>query len=128
MKTITLLFLMMGFWTFNIYGQNSDIKGLLEKPETRTEIFNSILNDHEVLTEFMKALEENDHAMMMMRHSSLLTDNDGEMVMTPGQIEMVHENQMGDQGKQCSSMCDNMDKMSDSKSQTVSKKPHHQHK
>lgn len=67
MKTITLIFLLMPFWALNSFGQNADVAGLLDKPETRTEIFNTILNDHQLMMEFMNALQENNHAMMMMK-------------------------------------------------------------
>nr|NQU90284.1 hypothetical protein [Bacteroidota bacterium] len=87
MKTLAILFSMLVLLTFNGYSQNVDIKGLLDKPETRTEIFNTILNDHVLMTDFMKSMKGNEHAMMMMKENQQMMGNDGKM-------EMKDEHQM----------------------------------
>ena len=76
----TIFFLLVTFWTLNSYGQNNKINGLLEKPETRTEIFNAIMNNHELMMEFMQSMKQNDHAMMMMQENNMMS-HDGNMMM-----------------------------------------------
>jgi hypothetical protein len=75
MKTLTLFISLMAFWTINIFGQSDDVDQLLENQKTRSEIFNSILNNHELMTEFIRAMNNNDHAMMMMREDSYMMNN-----------------------------------------------------
>jgi spore coat polysaccharide biosynthesis protein SpsF (cytidylyltransferase family) len=58
---------MLSLLTYNSFSQNVDVKGLLDKPETRTEIFNTIVGDHELIMDFMKVMRENEHATMMMK-------------------------------------------------------------
>jgi len=89
MKTITFIFLLMPFWTLNNLAQNTDVTGLLDKPETRTEIFNTILNDHQLMMEFMNAMKKNDHAMMMMKENSSIMGDDSK-----GDMEMGDEHHM----------------------------------
>jgi len=75
MKTLALFISMMTFWTMNIFGQSDDVNKLLENQETRTEIFNSILNNHELMTDFIHAMNNNSHAMMMMQQNSTMMGN-----------------------------------------------------
>jgi hypothetical protein len=39
---------------------------LAQDKETRSEIFNAILNDHQLMKDFMNALQNKDPAMIMM--------------------------------------------------------------
>lgn len=115
MKTITFIFLLMPFWTLNSLAQNTDVTGLLDKPETKTEIFNTILNDHQLMLEFMTALKENDHAMMMMKenHSMMDPEEHGSSAMGEGHhmMEMKDENQMMDHDAMMGMMKDNPEMM-----------------
>jgi hypothetical protein len=95
---------MISLLTFNSLGQTTDINMLLEKPVTRNEIFNTILNNHELMTGFMKVMKENDHAMMMM------TEND-EMMGKDGKMEMKEEHQMMDHNKMMGMIKDNPEMM-----------------
>ncbi len=67
MKTTTLLISMITLFTFNVLGQGSNVKALLENRDTREEIFSIILNDHNLMMEFMDQMNGNEHAMAMMR-------------------------------------------------------------
>ena len=69
MKTITILISMLTVLVFNVNGQNKDVKGLLDNQETRTEIFNAIAGDHELMMDFMQVAKENEHGAMMMRNA-----------------------------------------------------------
>lgn len=104
MKSLVIIFSMVAFIAFSGYSQSADIKGLLEKPETRTEIFNAIFNNHELMTEFMKNMKGNEHAMMMMEEDSKMMGHDGKM-------EMKEDHQMMEMCAQDSAMCCNMANM-----------------
>ena len=69
MKTITFLFSMLTLLVFNVNGQNTDVKVLLENQETRTEIFNAIASDHHLMMDFMQVAKGNEHGAMMMRNT-----------------------------------------------------------
>lgn len=97
MKTITLIFSMMTFLAFNSFGQNENVKELLEKPESRNEIFNAILSDHKLMMDFKKAMEGNEHAMMMMKETN-------QMMSQEGKVEMQQEHQMMDHSKMMANM------------------------
>lgn len=67
MKAITMFIAMVTVLVFNTNAQNTDVKGLLDNEETRTEIFNAIAGDHQMMMDFMKVAKENEHGAMMMR-------------------------------------------------------------
>ncbi|MEX2427538.1 MAG: hypothetical protein WD577_04750 [Bacteroidales bacterium] len=69
MKAITIFISMLTVLVFNVNGQNTDVKGLLDNQETRTEIFNAISGDHQLMMDFMKVAKENEHGAMMMRNA-----------------------------------------------------------
>lgn len=69
MKAITILISMLAVLVFNVNGQNTDVKGLLENQETRTAIFNAIASDHQLMMDFMQVAKENEHGAMMMRNA-----------------------------------------------------------
>lgn len=84
---------MMPFWALNSFGQSADVSGLLNKSDTRTEIFNTILNSHELMMEFMNAMEKNDHAMMMINENDqIMMQQDRNM--KSGEEEKNHDHQM----------------------------------
>ncbi len=58
---------MITLFTFNVLGQSDDVKTLMENRETREEVFSTILNDHNLMMEFMDQMSGNAHAMAMMR-------------------------------------------------------------
>jgi hypothetical protein len=68
-RTITTIFVAVLLLTVNGYSQNTDVKTLLDKQETKKEVFNTILGDHQLMMEFMTAMKGNEHAMMMMQNS-----------------------------------------------------------
>ncbi|VAW22796.1 hypothetical protein MNBD_BACTEROID01-1929 [hydrothermal vent metagenome] len=98
MKTIKLIFSMVVFIAFSGYSQNTDIKGLLDKPETRTEIFNAIVGDHGLMMELMKTMQGNEHAMMMMKGNNQMMKADGKMEMKGNNQMMESDGKMGMKG------------------------------
>ena len=69
MKITTILISMLTVLIFNVNGQNTDVKELLDNQETRTEIFNAIAGDHELMMNFMKVARENGLGAMMMSNT-----------------------------------------------------------
>ena len=69
MKTIATIFIAVLLFTVNGFSQSSNVKALLDNQETKTEVFNAILNDHQLMSEFMTAMKGNKHATMMMQNS-----------------------------------------------------------
>lgn len=59
---------MLTVLVFNVNGQNTDVR-LLNNRETRTEIFNAIASDHQLMMDFMQVAKENEHGAMMMRNA-----------------------------------------------------------
>jgi len=108
MKTITMIFLLMSFWALNSFSQNEDVTGLLGKPETRTEIYRAILNDHQLMMEFMNEMKSSDHAMMMMKENASGKEPAGNTEM--GDSAQMMGNSMGI-CKMDSTMCQGMANM-----------------
>jgi len=98
---------MVVFIAFSGYSQNTDIKGLLDKPETRTEIFNTIVGDHGLMMEFMKTMKGSEHATMMMKDNNQMM---GMMKDNPGMMQKMMSNMM-DMCEQDSTMRCNMANM-----------------
>jgi hypothetical protein len=98
-RTITTIFVAVLLLTVSGYSQNTDIKALLSKPETKTEVFNIIMGDHQLMTEFMTAMRGNEHAMMIMQNSDSQMkemkgmNEDGEMESSSTEHKM-HQGEM----------------------------------
>ncbi len=89
MKALAIILLIIPFWVTNGLAQEKDIAALLNNSETRSEIFNKILNDHQLMMDFMDAMQKSDHAMMMMKENPMMTGN-----QTMGDMQMNSEHQM----------------------------------
>lgn len=102
---------MLTLLAFNSYSQNTDVKGLLDNQKTRTEIFNTIAGDHELMMDFMKVARENEHAMMMMKGNNPRMEKCGKMEMTHEQLDSQHEHQMMGHGDMIGMMKENPEMM-----------------
>jgi hypothetical protein len=102
MKTIAMILFLSPIWAINSLGQENEVTGLLNNSESRTAIFSAILNDHQLMMDFMDAMKDNNHAMMMMRSDSAMMGNpsmggmhnSGEhkmMGMNNDSAEMMHQ-------------------------------------
>jgi hypothetical protein len=128
MKTLTIAFSMMMFLTLNSYGQDKKITNLLEKEKSRTEIFNAILNNRELMMDFMQAMKGNEQAMTMMKENNQMmgmgnnmeTGNHSKMMDHNKMMSMMKENpemmqkmmaNMMDKCEMDSAMCSNMANM-----------------
>lgn len=102
---------MMTVWVFNSPGQSKKVSSLLENQANRTEIFNAILSDHNLMMEFMQAMKGNEHAMMMMKGNNPMMEKDGKMEMTHEQLDRQHEHQMMGHGNMMGMMKENPEMM-----------------
>lgn len=90
MKTFALIITIFTLTAFTAMGQNDEINNLLQNPNTRSEIYNTIMNSHEYMSDFMESAHGNQHAMMMMRNG---------MMGENGQMGMSEEHHMMNNGQ-----------------------------
>ena len=81
MKRLAIIISMTAFVAFSSFSQDTGARELLSKQDTKTEIFKTILNDHQLMTEFMEAMQENEHAMAMMKERNQMMGDDDLMYM-----------------------------------------------
>jgi len=65
MKALTLIITMVAFITLSSYKQDDKVDQLLQNQNTRKEVFNKILNNRELMIDFMNAMHGDQQAMMM---------------------------------------------------------------
>jgi len=107
MKTIILVISVITVLSFNGYSQTTKVSELLKNKETRNETFNAILNNHELMMDFMAAMKGNEHAMMMMKGNNQMQNNEGNLDMHPE----VQEHQMMNHDQMMAKMKDNPEMM-----------------
>ncbi len=66
---------MITLFTVNVLGQSGDVETLLKNRDTREDVFNTIMNDHNLMMEFMDQMSGNAHAMTMMRGNQVMMNN-----------------------------------------------------
>lgn len=103
MKTLALITAILTLTAFTVMGQNKEINNLLQNPKTRSELYSTIMNSHEYMSDFMEAANGNQHAMMMMRNGMMdengqMGMNEGHHMMNNGQM-MNGNNNMGTKGQ-----------------------------
>ncbi|WP_159518495.1 hypothetical protein [Sunxiuqinia indica] len=91
MKTIAIIFSMLTFFALSSNAQSKKVAKIMDNPEARIEVYNNIMNNHELMLEFMEMMKGNEHAMMMMQNGNLLN---GEMNAKKGMAEMKCNHQM----------------------------------
>jgi hypothetical protein len=107
MKTLISIISIIAFITLNIYGQDKDVSTLLANPESRNEIINSILNNHDYMTEFIQAMHGNEHAMMMMNSGDNVEGNNQMMMGSGNHWGMSGDNQIMDRNSMMNLMHQN---------------------
>ena len=75
MKTLIVIFSLMAMVTLNSCDQKTDTKAILVNTMTRNEIFNEISSNHQLMTAFMKNMQNDDHAMQMMQGNKMMMGN-----------------------------------------------------
>jgi hypothetical protein len=77
MKALTLIITMIAFITLSSYTQKDNVDKLLQKKDTRNEVFNKIMNNRELMLDFMNAMHGNQHAMTMWNQNNSHMQNNG---------------------------------------------------
>lgn len=79
--------------------QPTNVDSMLENAESKDQVFAAILEDHELMTEFMDKMMSNEHAVMMMKGNQKMMDmmaNEGNMMqMMKDRPEMMHQMMSG---------------------------------
>lgn len=91
MKTIAIIFSMLTFFALSSNAQSKKVAKIMDNPEARIEVYNNIMNNHELMLEFMEIMKGNDHATMMMQNGNL---HNGELNAKKGMAEMKCNHQM----------------------------------
>ena len=94
MKTLPIIFSIMVIVTLNSYTQKTDTNVMLQDSKTRTEIFTTITENQDYMTEFMENMQNSQHAMQMM---------EGNQKMMGNMMKMMHEN--GIMSEDCLQSC-----------------------
>lgn len=108
MKTFTIIFSLFLVTSTSAFSQSNNIKELFNKPETKTEVFNTILNDHALMTDFMQQMKTSEHAMMMMNDNIQSMKSEGTMEMKNMPAMHHHENMMNENPEMMGVMMSNM--------------------
>ena len=113
MKNVMLFFLAVVILPSVGYTQQPDVNAILENSETKDKVFSTIMEDHELMTEFMGKMMSNEHAMMMMKGNKEMMDRmmgERMMKMMKDNPEMMH-GMMGEMMKDGDMMGQMMKKM-----------------
>ncbi|HKK43403.1 MAG TPA: hypothetical protein VJ963_13395 [Bacteroidales bacterium] len=92
MKAFIWIFSLLTVISLSSMQQTTDVKGLLEKKETRQEIFNTILNNPHLMAEFMQDMHNNRYAMMMYYGNDTTGGKDA--AWGKGQYPVMNQEQM----------------------------------
>jgi len=68
MKAIHVVLMLMMICVSLIQAQNKDPKEILKDPKARSEIFSTIIGEHDLMKEFLELAKDNEHAKMMVSH------------------------------------------------------------
>ena len=66
MKTLWITLSAIAILAFAGCNQRTEVNEMLDDPRTRNEIYSEIVNNHQLMTEFMKKIRSNEHGMTMM--------------------------------------------------------------
>lgn len=99
MKKIALFSLAAALLLWIGCGQQADVNSVLKNAESKDKVFSAILEDHELMTEFMTKMMSNEHAMMMMKgnHDMMgkMMDGGNMMQMMNDSPDMMHNMMSG---------------------------------
>ncbi len=104
MKSIAIIFSMLTFLALSSNAQSKKVAKIMDSPEARIEVYNNIMNNHELMLEFMEVMKGNEHAMTMMQNGNL---HNGEMNAKKGMAETKCNHQMMDHANSIGMMKDN---------------------
>jgi hypothetical protein len=72
MKTRTIFLLAIGFLTITCCTPKPDVNKILENQETKNELFNAIIENHDHMTEFMETMQNDKHALQMRKENKMI--------------------------------------------------------
>ncbi|GAA4281463.1 hypothetical protein [Gaetbulibacter aestuarii] len=75
MKTLIMIISISGLLLFNSCAQKPDTAQLLENENTRQEIFQNIVDNHDYMMSFMNTMQSSEHAMGMMQGNHMMMGN-----------------------------------------------------
>ena len=114
MRTLVIIFSVVGFMTFNSCKQEPDVQAMLENTETRSEIIKAIGDNHNFMTEFMENMQGNNHAMQMMQGNKkmmgMMMEGEGMQMMKDSTMTKNMMHSMMKDGKMMGSMMQMMHK------------------
>lgn len=90
MKTLVVIFSVIGLLTLNSCKQETDVQALLENAETRSEVLKTIAENHNFMTEFMENMQGNNHAMQMIQGNKKMMG----MMMNGEAMQMMMKDSM----------------------------------
>ena len=76
MKTLLIILSATGLLSLNSCKQETNPQALMESPDTRTEVFNTITQNDDYMTEFMQNMQGNNQAMQMMQGNKGMMSED----------------------------------------------------
>lgn len=76
MKTLVIVIAMIPLMGMSALAQNPDVQKLMDNKEAREEIYNTIMNDHNLMMEFLGDVQDNDHAKAMIQQHHAMYDSD----------------------------------------------------
>jgi len=89
MKTLVIILSAIGLLSLNSCKQETDPQALMENPETRTEVFNTIMENQDYMTELMSQMQNSEQAMQMMQGNKKMM---GYMMQGEGMQMMMMDN------------------------------------
>ena len=99
MKKLVFLSLLAVTLSMTSCTQQADVNTILENAETKDKVFSAILDNHELMTEFMNKMMSNEHAMMMMQGNKdmmgMMMKGGDMMQMMQSNPEMMHNMMTG---------------------------------
>lgn len=89
---MAIAFSMFMLVSLSTNAQSKKVSKMMDNQKSRTEIYNSIVNNHEFMQEFIQTMNGNEHATLMMQNnmhqnSRMMTNN-----QNPGMMGMMHNN------------------------------------
>jgi hypothetical protein len=75
MKTLVIILSAIGLLSLNSCKQETEPQALMENPETRTEVFNTIMENQDYMAEFMGQMQINGQTMQMMQSNQKMMGN-----------------------------------------------------
>lgn len=114
MRTLIIIFSVVGLITLNSCKQEANMQSILQNSETRSEVINAIAKDHNYMTEFMENMQDNNHAMQMMKGNKkmmgMMMQGDGMQMMKDSMMTKNMMHSMMKDGKMMGSMMQMMHK------------------